>query len=398
MLEASGIGTVESFIFEKKENLKASYSHVRELADWLKDRPGIPIAVGSGTVNDLCKRACGELGRPYAVLATAASMDGYCSQGAAVLKDGLKQTLPCPAPVLVAADPGILAAAPPDMAASGYADLAAKQCSGLDWILADRLGADENDEIDALTWRMVFEGLDDRLSRAAAVGQGDPEAISSLFEGLAATGFALQYYGASRPASGTEHQFSHVLEMEGWEHEGSLPSHGFKVGIGSLASLRMYAALLEYLEEPGKWPEGARPADEAVWIEARLRNYPTPEEEERECRRLYPDQGALPSIREVMSAKRPTMEVLSDRLARLLEDRESIAAALRKNMPDYGVFRERLKAAGAPAAAMELGLSSEKVKQTLLAARLIRNRYGGLDLAYELGILDEVAERVAGEI
>ncbi len=101
---------------------------------------------------------------------------------------------------------------------------------------------------------------------------------------------------------------------------------------------------------------------------------------------------------DVMEAKRPTRDILRVRLARLLKDRETIAAALRKNMPDYGVFRGRLKAAGAPAAALDLGLSGEKVKQTLLAARLIRNRYGGLDLAFELEILDEIAERVAAEI
>ncbi len=220
-------------------------------------------------------------------------MDGYCSQGAAILKDGLKQTLSCPAPVLVAADPGILAAAPPDMAASGFADLAAKQCSGLDWILADRLGTDA---IDALSWRMVFDGLEDRLSLAAQVGQGDPDAISSLFEGLAATGFALHTSANPGRPRVPGIQFSHVLEMEGWEHNGRLPSHGFKVGIGSLASLRMFTALLEYLEEPGNWPEKTHRADEEKWIEARLDDYPSPECEERDGRRLYPDRAPSPRL------------------------------------------------------------------------------------------------------
>jgi glycerol-1-phosphate dehydrogenase [NAD(P)+] len=52
------------------------------------------IAVGSGTINDLCKYAAARDGKPYAVFATAPSMNGYTSVNAAITVDGHKHTLP----------------------------------------------------------------------------------------------------------------------------------------------------------------------------------------------------------------------------------------------------------------------------------------------------------------
>src|SRR5690606_40291905 len=44
-------------------------------------------------------------------------------------------------------------------------------------------------------------------------------------------------------SSGAEHQFSHLWDMQSHKHNGKSPSHGFKVGIGTLSS----AALYEFL-------------------------------------------------------------------------------------------------------------------------------------------------------
>ena len=44
------------------------------------------LAVGSGTLNDMAKSVSTRRGVPCGVLATAASMDGYCSKGAALMR------------------------------------------------------------------------------------------------------------------------------------------------------------------------------------------------------------------------------------------------------------------------------------------------------------------------
>ena len=90
----------------------------------------IPVAIGSGTINDLVKLAAHRLGRPYMCIATAASMDGYTAYGASITKDGSKQTFDCPAPRAVVADIDVIESAPREMTASGYADLLAKITAG----------------------------------------------------------------------------------------------------------------------------------------------------------------------------------------------------------------------------------------------------------------------------
>ena len=56
-------------------------------------------AVGSGTINDLTKELAHRRQRPYFVLATAASMNGYTSSIVALLDRGLKITRPAAPPV-----------------------------------------------------------------------------------------------------------------------------------------------------------------------------------------------------------------------------------------------------------------------------------------------------------
>ena len=56
------------------------------------------IAVGSGTINDLCKYASALDRKPYVVFGTAPSMNGYTSVNAAITVGGLKKSLTAQAP------------------------------------------------------------------------------------------------------------------------------------------------------------------------------------------------------------------------------------------------------------------------------------------------------------
>src|SRR5687768_7784051 len=50
------------------------------------------IAVGSGTINDICKHVSFQDSKPYIVFPTAASMNGYLSANASISSNGYKQT------------------------------------------------------------------------------------------------------------------------------------------------------------------------------------------------------------------------------------------------------------------------------------------------------------------
>ena len=230
-------------MFPAEPPLYAEYSNIEKLGDSLREHDAIPVAVGSGTLNDIVKRSAHECERPYMCVGTAASMDGYTAFGASIEKDGLKQTLSCPAPRAVVADLEVLERAPENMTASGYADLLGKVTSGADWLVADALGVEE---IDPTGWSLVQDHLRGWTDSPAELRAGDQQATEHLIEGLIMSGLGMQSYESSRTASGAEHQFSHLWEMEGLGRDADPPlSHGFKVGVGSVAIAALYELVLE---------------------------------------------------------------------------------------------------------------------------------------------------------
>ena len=218
LLKDAGIEVSEYTINPDGSWFHATYDKVEEVRDVIFSTSTstsslVPVAVGSGTINDLVKRGSEEAGVRYMVVGTASSMDGYTSFGASITKDGMKQTLPCRAPLGALVDTQVAAEAPKEMTASGYADLIAKVPAGADWMLADAIAAalPETEKhgcerIHPLAWKCVQGPLRASLANPAGVATGDEGEIRKLSEGLIMSAFAMQASGTSRPASGTEHR------------------------------------------------------------------------------------------------------------------------------------------------------------------------------------------------
>lgn len=373
-LEAAARTLREPYVFPGEPTLYAEYGNITTLAESLRGHDAIPVAVGAGTLNDIVKRAAYETDRPYMVVGTAASMDGYTSFGAAITKDGYKQTLSCPAPRAVLADLDVLTAAPADMTQAGYADLLAKIPAGADWIVADAM---EVENIDDRVWDLVQGPLREATGRPAELHAGDARAMDDLIEGLMMAGLAMQVAGGSRPASGAEHYFSHLWELEHLAHA----SHGYKVGIGSISIAAFYERLLQrdltdldvdaVVSAWPSWPEVERDVQAA---------HTTPGLDEaavRESRAKYIDADALRDRLELLRERWPA---LRDRLA------EQILT------PDE--LTDRLHAAGCPTRPAEIGLSIADLKETYRRARMIRSRYTVLDLAQEAGVREGIVEEL----
>jgi glycerol-1-phosphate dehydrogenase [NAD(P)+] len=381
-LEAAGVTLVESYVFPGEPTLYAEYKNIETLVEALREHNAVPVAVGSGTLNDIVKRASYECERPYLCVGTAASMDGYTAFGASIEKDGLKQTLTCPAPKTVLADLDILEHAPIDMTATGYADLLGKVTSGADWLIADAL---EVEKIDPTGWSLVQDHLREWIDKPAELHAGDQQATEHLIEGLIMSGLGMQSYQSSRTASGAEHQFSHLWEMEGLGHgeghEGTPLSHGFKVGVGSVAIAALYERILE---------RDLSNLD----IEAIRGSWPTQEEVEQAVRAAHtiPDleEGAV----EQTLAKYISADELAQRLELLQERWPGLREKVAEQLMPAEQIREMLKAAGCPTSPVEIGLDWEEFKATYSRAQTIRKRYTVLDLAFEAGILDECVDEL----
>ena len=338
----------------------------------------VPVAVGSGVINDLTKRASGELGVPYMVVGTAASVDGYSSFGAALVSpEGAKQTYPCPAPRAIVADLDVMRTAPREMAAYGFADLMAKSPAGADWILAAEIGATEwHDD----AWHIVQDGIPEAIGDAEGVARGETAAMTRFVEGLMMSGFAMQAMQSSRPASGAEHMFSHILDMTHHTYRGELVSHGAQVGVFTLFMTRFHEELLKFdmasldvekcVADWQEWDKGG----EALAVEIfKDSNFP----------RLGVEQS-LP--------KWQTKDELRATLTAAKARWPEITARLRRQLVPSAEIERRLKAVGSPASPADIGVANDFIEKNILFAMFMRNRYNALDFAFRLGKLFDFAK------
>jgi glycerol-1-phosphate dehydrogenase [NAD(P)+] len=266
------------------------------------------------------------------------------------------------------------------MTSAGYADLLAKVTAGADWIVADAL---EVEPIDPTTWALVQGPLRAATGRPGELHAGNRSAMEALIEGLIMSGLAMQAASSSRPASGAEHQFSHLWEMEGLGEapEGDEPplSHGFKVGLGTISITAVYERVLE--RDLTRLDAGAL-----------VRAWPSWDEVQRRIHSAFPSE-----LREqVVEQSRPKYidaDQLGQRLALVHERWPELRARLREQLPAAEELRAQLLQAGCPTTPAEVGLSAERLRQTYRRAQMIRPRYTVLDLLTETDLLDRcVAE------
>ena len=109
---------------------------VKMIEERMTDKTDLIIGVGSGVINDLCKYVSHAHGLPYYIVATAPSMDGYASKGAAMLFDGMKITTNASVPKAIIADTSIIKDAPIEMLKAGYGDIIGKYSCLNDWRLS----------------------------------------------------------------------------------------------------------------------------------------------------------------------------------------------------------------------------------------------------------------------
>ncbi len=381
-LGAGGREVIEPFVFPGWPALHADYENIEALTRALRTHTAIPVAVGSGTINDIVKRASHECDRPYMTVATAASMDGYTSFGASITKAGFKQTMECPAPRAVLADLAVLMKAPPGMTSSGYGDLLAKITAGADWILADAL---EVEPIRDKEWSLVQGPLREATGHPADLHAGDRDAMEALIEGLIMSGLAMQAASSSRPASGAEHQFSHLWEMEGLgedQKNGQPPlSHGFKVAVGTVSIAALYERVL------------ARDLD-SLDVGAAVRGWPSWDEVEgRVCEAFAGTPLQDASVAETR-AKYIDSGELSRRLELLGDRWGETRGWVREQVLPADQIRAQLEQADCPSSPLEIGLDLQRFKRSYRRAQMIRRRYTILDFANEAGILDECVEEL----
>ena len=363
---ARTLGPAESVILDHPH---ADMAAVRALAARLGDDVDGVVAVGSGTVNDLCKYVTGLAGKRYCVFATAASMNGYTSSTASITLDsGLKVSLPSHNAAGFFVDLSVSAAAPPFLAAAGFGDCLARSVAQVDLWMSHRLLGSDYDEAPYLIQR------DDEVElnrRAEGLRHGDVAANGYLYRVLTLCGLGISFTGVSNHGSMGEHQVSHYIDcFAGDRHSGTL--HGQQVGVASLSLARLQQRMLANPTPPVLGPTRVDAGDMA--------------------RRMGPAVAA--QCLAELQAKALDAEGAARLNARLAE----IWPALREELAPFiipAAEMERLLAsAGGPCTAAGLGLDPAFYREALTHAHEMRRRFSFFDLAADAGLLAAFA---AGE-
>jgi glycerol-1-phosphate dehydrogenase [NAD(P)+] len=324
------------------------------------------LGVGSGTINDICTFVGAKVGCPSAIVGTAPSMDGYASLGSAMLLGGLKVTPPTQCPVAVFCDVDILAAAPMNMIAAGLGDMLGKISALADWRLANLLVAEPMPQ-DIVS--IVETALEKIIAGAPHLSKRDPGIIKSVTEGLILSGIAMSLYGDSRPASGTEHHLAHFWEMR-MITEGIKPAlHGIKVGVATITALVMWKELLAFL------------SDEFFNNSNCTGHYASNYTEE--IYRLY---GR--SAENILKTKNPDLSI-----EHIRANLKSIIGIL-KSLPSPEDAAAMLESVKAPVRPAEIGISEDMLRDSIVYARDRKRTYTILQLAGDLGCLEDLASRV----
>lgn len=374
-LKASGVA-VRHHVMPGRPRLKPTVDLANSLRDVLAVDQAVPVAVGSGVINDVVKHAAFGLRRNYLCVGTAASMDGYTSAGSPLSDKGFKKTIQCRPAKAVIGDLDVIAAAPAEMTGWGYGDLAGKVPAGGDWIIADALGIEAVDDV---AWPLVQGGLRGWLGAPEAVAAGDAAALEGLFTGLTLVGLAMELHGSSRPASGADHQIAHLWEMDDLKFGGERVSHGACVAVGCVMALRLFDWLLG---------QDMTRLDVAAAVAAA----PSLGVKIAAIHAAFgPGEIAARAVEEVR-AKHVDGANLRARLERVREGWPLLAERLRAQVMAPDLMVGMLHRAGAPAEAAEIGVGRDYLRRTTLNARFLRSRYTVLDLLEECGMLEAAVE------
>lgn len=333
------------------------------------------IGVGSGVINDIGKVVAKVTGKPYFIVATAPSMDGYASATSSVEREGIKLSLNSKCPEVIIGDFEILSAAPMKAMVSGLGDMLAKYIAVTEWKITNIINNEYYcDEIASL----VRLALDKCISNADKLLQRDIEAVQSVFDGLIICGAAMKYAGLSRPASGVEHYISHIIDMRSVAFGTPDDTHGIQCAIGTLYALKMY----EHLKT-------LKPDREKALAFVKSYDY----SEHAKFLREFIGKSADALIELEKKEQKYDPSLHQKRLEVIINNWDTILQTI-NDMPSYQDTLSLWQALGGPVSLEEIGIDNDLLPKIFISTKDIRNKYCLSFLSWDLGLTDELLKNI----
>jgi len=331
------------------------------------------VGIGSGTINDTGKIIAAITGKPYMIVATAPSMDGYASATSSVIRDGVKVSLNSACPAFIIADLDILCRAPKILLQAGIGDMLAKYISICEWRISH-----------LITGEYYCEKIASLVRNAAAkcmnienLYEVDPNSVKPIIEGLIITGLAMSFAELSRPASGMEHYFSHLWDMRALEFNTPSALHGIQCGVATLLCLRIYEFISGIVPDRKKAYDYVSSFSVEKWNSFLIRF-------------LGKSADALIELEKREGKYDPGKH--EKRLDIIINNWETVLKIISEELPPLRLVEEFMTKIGMPVSPKELGHSDEDVLAAFLATKDIRDKYIGSRLLWDLGYIEEAGK------
>jgi len=335
------------------ENLREATVSEVEVIKGLLAKTDFVLSVGTGSLNDICRKAAADLDKPICIFGTAPSMDGFASYNAPLTDGNFKITYSAKSPELVIADTEILATSPKELKSAGFGDMVGKYVGLIDWQVSSLITGEYYCEKVA---KLTRSATDKIMALADKVTKEDEESASAVFDALLLTGIGMSFTKTSRPASGTEHILSHFWECKKLL-EGKLSDfHGKKVGVATLLIMDKYQKLFE-------------------------RKSVSAHKEIIDWQDVYDNYGELKD--EVIKLNTP--DTITDGIdpAKISENWGNIRNII-SSVPSYSEIKDAMKIAGCATTTEEIAVSKELEAQGLKYHPYMRRRLSLYRLSYML--------------
>ena len=347
---------MDRVIFSGKTVLIPNEESVDEVNKHLSDADLI-VGIGSGVIQDLCKYVSHTQKVPYMVVATAPSMDGYASNGAAMIMGGMKVTYAAGLPRALIADTSVLRSAPMEMIKAGYGDIIGKYSALNDWKLSQCVNGEYFCDY---IYNLTYEMIEKTLAVAEGLVNRDKESLKVLTEALIVVGILMSFAGSSRPASGSEHHLSHYFEIVGILDGEEYFPHGIDVAYSTVVTAKIRK---EILSRP--FPKKIVREDEATLCE--------------NIKKIYSSaaDGCI-------ALQKKVGNYAADRSQTYLDKEEKIRAILAE-VPAPEAIEEMLMRVGLDTSEFTKLYSEEKIKNAVKYAKDLKDRYTVLWVNYDFG-------------
>ena len=197
-----------------------------------KEIASVIIGLGGGKT-DVAKLASHKVGIPFVNIPTSGSHDGIASPFASIKNLERAYSYLAKPPIGILADINIITNAPKKLLVSGCGDLVSKITAIKDWMLARDEVKEYYGQYAANLARLSAEII---LSESELIGKGGIESTRMIVEALISSGVAAGIAGSSRPCSGSEHLFSHALDIVA----PSIGLHGEKCALGTIMMMKLH--------------------------------------------------------------------------------------------------------------------------------------------------------------